>query len=240
MRTSLWKRAWIPAAGVVLVCAAIEVYALVDRSDGEPRNKDIRRYVLGEIARDTRVDQQFRVRADGLSSVTIYPRRMHDDPIGSATVLLRDVTPGDEIGVLDLEEVPLSALSDAEALTLRFPPQPSRGREYRIEFTVAGVARGHGIGLLAARGEGYRRAFHSINGGRPRWGDLVFETTVEGAISNFGSIAGQLGRGGVPASRAVLALLLLVKNGILFVLIYAFTAARTPTRTFEEPTAGVS
>lgn len=236
----MWKWTWIPAAGVVLVCAAIEVYALVDRSNGEPRNKDIRRYVLGEIAGDTRVDQQFHVRADGLSSVTIYPRRMHDNPIGSATVLLSDVTPGDEIGVLDLKEVLLSALSDAEALTLRFPPQPSRGREYRIEFTVAGVPRGQGIGLLAARGEGYRRAFHSINGGRPRWGDLVFETTVEGATSNFGSIAAQLDRGGVPASRVVLALLLLVKNGILFMLIYALTAAHTPTRTLEEPTAGVS
>lgn len=68
----------------------------------------------------------------------------------------------------------------------------------------------------------------------------MFETTAEGATSNLGSITAQLGRGGVPASRAVLALLLLVKNGILFVLIYAFTAAHTSTRTFEEQTSSVS
>ena len=226
---------WKLAAGVVLTCVGIEAYVLADRSNGEPRNKDIRRYVLGEIVSDTLVAQQFHVRADGLSSVTIYPRRISDDPAGAATVVLRDVGSG----VVYREETPLSVLAEAGALTLRFPPQPLRERDYRIEFTVTDAPRGRGIGLLATRGEGYRRAALSLNDDRPRWGDLVFETGVEGATSNFGSIAAQLGRSGIPAPRAVLALLLTLKSGILFLLIRTFTVERTSTSKSERATARV-
>ena len=93
--------------------------------------------------------------------------------------------------------------------------------------------------MLATRGEGYRRAALSLNDDRPRWGDLVFETGVEGATSNFGSIAAQLGRSGIPAPRAVLALLLTLKSGILFLLIRAFTVERTSTSKSERATARV-
>lgn len=224
------------AAAVVLTCAVIEISALADRSNGQPRNRDVRRYVLGEISGEVLVEQQFRVRADGLSAVAIYPRRTNDSPRGSAIVVLHDL----KSGIVHQEVAPISELAAAEVLMLRFAPQPSRGRDYRLEFRVADAPRGRGIGLLATRGGGHRRAVLTINGGRPRWGDLVFDTTVDGAISNFGAIASQLARAGVPAPYAVLALLLLTKSTALFVLIHAFAIRGTPASSFENAAAGVS
>jgi hypothetical protein len=224
------------AVCIVAICAGLEVYALVDRSAAELRNRDIRRYVLGEISRDVFVAQQFRVRADGLSSITIYSRRTSDTPAGTAIAVLRDM----KSGIVDRVEMPLSTLAEAQRLTLRFRPQPSRERDYRLEFMVVDAPRGHGIGLLATRGEGHRRAVLSINRGRPRWGDLVFETTVDGASSNFRSIASQLARAGVPAAGAVLALLLLAKSAALLLLIYAFAIQRTSATAFDEVRAGVA
>ncbi len=214
------------AAGAVLACASIEVYALADRSRGEPRNLDIRRYVLGEIFDAHRVEQRFLVKANGLSSVTIHPRPASPSPTGTVVLELRDVTDGRERGVVQRISTPLVSLAQSESFTMRFPPQPSLYRDYALEVTVEGGSDGQGIGLLASRGEGYRGATLHIDGGRARWGDLIFETTVDEATSNFGSIASQLARGGVPAPRVVLLLVLLAKYAALFLVIRAF--ARPP------------
>jgi hypothetical protein len=215
-------------AGAVLVCAAIEVYTLADRSRGEPRNLDVRRYVLGEIFDAHRVEQRFLVRANGLSSVTIHPRPASSSPTGTVVLQLRDVTDGRERGVVQRVSTPLVSLAQSASFSMRFAPQSSLYREYALEVTVEGGSDGQGIGLLASRGEGYRGATLHIDGGRARWGDLIFETTVDGATSNFGSIASQLAQGGIPAPRVVLLLVLLAKYAALFLVIRVFAQPAAP------------
>ncbi len=236
MKTFRGDWTWKVAAGTVLVCAAIEAHALADRSRGEPRNRDIRRYVLGEIYDAHWAEERFLVRANGLSSITIRPRPASPSPTGTVVLELRDVTDGRELGVVKRVSTPLAALAQSESLTIRFPPQPSLDRDYALKVSVEGASDGQGIGLLASRGEGYRGATLHIDGGRARWGDLIFETTVDNATSNFGSIASQLAQGGVPAPRVVLLLVLLGKYAALFLIIRAFArpldaatlAAQTP------------
>ena len=213
---------WKIAAGGVLLCAAIEGFTLTDRSRGEPRNRDIRRYVLGEIYDAHQVEQRFLVRANGLSSITIRPRPASPSPTGAVVIELRDVTDGRELGVVKQVSTPLAALAQSKSFTMRFPPQLSLDRDYALKVSVEGASDGQGIGLLASRGEGYRGATLHIDGGRARWGDLIFETTVDNATSNFGSIASQLAQGGVPAPRVVLLLVLLGKYAALFLIIRAF------------------
>ena len=221
----------LPAA-VAVACAAIEGYALADRSRGEPRNRDIRRYVLGEIYDAHRVEQRFLVKANGLSSVTVHPRPVSPSPAGTVVLRLRDITDGGEGSsegtVVKQVSEPLVSLAQSESFTMRFPPQPSLSRNYALEVTVEGGSAGQGIGLLATRGEGYRGGTLRINGGRPRFGDLVFETTVDEAMSNFGSIAFRLAQGGVPAPRVVLLLLFLVQNAALFLVIRAYVQPAAP------------
>ena len=212
-------RAWRVAACAVLVCAAIEVYTLADRSRGEPRNEDIRRYVLGELFDGHRVEQRFVVKANGLSSVTIHPRSTLDNPPGSLVLELRDVTDDRDNGVVQQTSVPLASLAHSGAMTLQFPSQPSLYREYALVVTVKDGPRKRGIGLLASRGEGYGAARLTVDGGRARFGDLIFETTVDTARSNFGSIRSTLAAGGVPVAGFVLVVVLLAKNGVLFFII---------------------
>jgi hypothetical protein len=207
-------------ATVVLVCAAIEIWALADRSRGEPRNEDVRRYVLGEIFDAHRVEQRFLVKADGLSMVRIHPRPASPSPTGTVVLELRDISRGHD-DVVQRAATPLASLARSESFVMRFPPQRSRYREYSLAVSVEGASDGQGIGLLAARGEGYRGATLFVDG-RPRFGDLLFETSVDNATTNFGSIASQLAQGGIPVSRVVLVLLLIAEFGALYFVIRAF------------------
>jgi hypothetical protein len=210
----------------VLLCAAIETYALADRSRGEPRNADLRRYVLGEIFDTHRVEQRFIVKANGLSSVTIHPRPASPSPTGSVVVQLRDITDDREQGVVvQRTSTPLVKMAQSESFTMRFPPQSSVYREYALDVMVDGASDGQGIGLLASRGEGYRGGALLIDDGRPSWGDLIFETTVDDATSNFGSIASQLAQSGIPAARVVLLLVLVAKYLALLAIIRAFAGS---------------
>ena len=218
------------AAGAILLYAVVQIVALVDRSAGEPRNGDIRRYMLGEIYDEHHVEQRFVVRAPGLSSVTIHPRPASPSPTGSVTLTLRDVTGGDAGPIVHRESAPLPELARADAFTLRFPPQPLPNRTYALQIVVTGGSDGQGIGMLASRGDGDRRASLFVNG-RRRYGSLVFDTTVDGASSNFGAIAEQMGRSGMPAPRAVLTLVLLLMNGALFALIQGRWQADTSVAT---------
>lgn len=227
-------RIWQTTVAAVLVCAAIEVYALADRSRGEPRNLDIRRYVLGEIFDTHRVEQRFLVKADGLSAVTIYPRPASPSPTGTVVLLLRDITQGRDHEVI-IKRMPLESMARSKSFTLRFPRQPSVFREYALDITVEGASDGQGIGLLASRGEGYRGGTLFIDDGRPRWGDLIFETTVEDATSNFGSIASQLGQRGVPAPRLVLLFVLIAKYLALFAIIRAFARSSDGATLASQP-----
>ena len=221
-------RGWGIAAVVTIATAAIQVSALADRSRGEPASDGIRRYVLGEISDGLRVEQQFLVKANGLSAVTIYPRPMASDARGSVTVAVRDLAPGDEDGSGDSEivrivTVPLSVFLQSEAFTIDFTPQPSFYHRYRLEVTVADVRRDHGFGLLAARGSGYRDGVLTVNGTR-KWGGLAFHTAVEGATSNFDIVRSRLRDGGVPAPGAVLGALVLAQNAALFLVLAALMA----------------
>ena len=216
------EAAWKFAAAVVFVCAALQAVALADRSQSQPRNRDIRRYVLGEIYDQHRVEQQFVVKAQGLSSLTIHPRPASPSPTGTVTLTLRDITRGSDGPVVHRLSEPLAALAQRDALALQFAPQPSQNRSYALDIAVHGGSDGQGIGLLASRGDGDRRASLLVNG-RRQWGNLVFETTVDGAPSNFGAIAGQLGRGGVPAPRAALMAVLILADAMLFLLLQAFS-----------------
>lgn len=212
------------AAAAVLVCIAIEGYALADRSRGEPRNHDIRRYVLGEITDRDRVEQRFLVKGNSFSSVTIHPRPASPAPTGAVIFELRDVTDQRDWGIIARVSTPLAELARMESFTIPLRPQPSIWREYALAVKAEGGSDGQGIGLLATRGEGYAGGTLYVNG-RRRFGDLVFETTVDEAMSNFGSIASQLGQGGIPAPRAVLLLVLIAKYLALFVIIRAFARA---------------
>ena len=208
------------AAAAVVVCVAIEGYALADRSRGEPRNHDIRRYVLGEITDKDRVEQRILVKEDRFSSVTIHPRPAAPAPTGIVVFELRDVTDQREWGVVTRVSAPLPELARMESFTIRFRPLPSVYREYALDVIVQGGSDGQGIGMLATRGEGYRDGNLFVNG-RRRFGDLAFETTVDAASSNFGSIASQLAQSGIPAPRVVLFLVLIAKYVALFVIIRA-------------------
>lgn len=222
------------AAGAMLVCAAVETHSLMDRSRGEPRNLGIRRYVLGEIYEGYRVEERFWAKADGLSSVTIYPRPAAPAPTGNVMISLYDVT--DDRAPLAVRQVsvPTAELAGADSFTLRFPPQRSVYREYVLEVSVVDGSDGQGIGLLATRGDGYRDGSLFVNG-RRRFGDLAFETTVDDATSNFGSIASQLAAGGIPAPRVMLFFVLIAKYAALFVIIRAFARSADATALEAQP-----
>ena len=213
--------------GAVLVTVALEIHALSDRSRGEPRNGDVRRYVLGEIYDGYRVEQRMLVKANGFSSVTIHPRPASASPTGTVVLQVRDITRGGSGEVVKRTVTPLPSLAQTASFTIHFPPQPSFYREYALEITVEGGSDGQGVGFLASRGQGYRDAILLINGAT-RWGDLIFETTVEEAAPNFQVIARQLGRGGIPVPQGVLALLLLAKTVFIFLLIRASFQPRQP------------
>jgi hypothetical protein len=212
------RGAWI-AAVVTLACAVIEADALSDRRRGEPANDGLRRYVLGEIVEGLRVEQQFLVKADGFSSVTIHPRPFGGEPAGAATLELRDVTDdpegSDPAGLVAQATVPLAELIAEDGFTLRFAPRSSWYRAYRLVVTVSGAERGQGVGLLATRGEGHRDARLRV-GSAVKWGDLVFETTVGGARSNFELMSAHLRAAGLPAPSGVLTALLALQYAALF------------------------
>lgn len=210
---------------VVTACLALEGYALA-RSDGRPSNDGLRRYVLGEIAGDLNAGQTLALRADGLSSVTIYPRPTNDAPSGSATIELRDVTTEPPV-VIQQQTTPVAELVDAGEVTLSFPPQRSFARRYELELRVADAPKGQGLGLLATRGAGYRDGRLRVIG-RNRFGDLVFETTVEGARSNFAVLASRLATAGVPAAALVLLAAILGKNAALLLVLRALFPAGEP------------
>lgn len=213
MSRSLW-----PAA-VVLICVAIDGYVLA-RSYGEPSNDGIRRYVVGEIADDVTVGQTFAARAGGLSSITVHPRAVSPGPAGVATFEVRDIS-GVAPVIVQRATAPVDALAAAGAFTIRFPPQPSFGRRYEVEMRLTQATRGHGIGLLATRGDGYRDGSLQIRG-RPRWGDLVFEGTADESRSNFAVLVSRLREVGVPAAAVVLALAVAGKNAALWFVLHAF------------------
>ena len=230
------NRKWKVAAIGVLVCAAIEAYVLANRSRGEPQNHGIRRFVLGEIYEGYVVEQRFVVRSDGFSAVTIYPRAASPSPSGQVMLELRDIT--DEQGgeVVRQASAPTAELAESGSYTMRFPPQPSRYHEYALLISVVDGSDGQGIGLLASRGgnlheDNYWRPTLLI-GGRRRFSNLIFDTTVDEATSNFGAIASQMEQGGIPAPRLVLLLVLLAKYAALVLVIRAFAsqaAATVPT-----------
>lgn len=210
----------------MLVCAALELYALADRSRGEPRDLDIRRYVLGEIFDGHRVEQRFSVRADRLSSVTVYPRAASPAPTGNVILELRDITDGANYPALERVSVPLASMARMRSFTMHFRPQPSFFRDYALQVSVEGSSDGQGIGLLAARGGRFRGYNYStptlLINGRRQFGSLVFRTTVDRAMSNFESIASQLAQAGIPAPRIVLLFVLIAKYLALFAVIRAF------------------
>ncbi len=142
-------------------------------------------------------------------------------PTGTVVFELRDVTDQRDWGIVARVSTPLPVLAQMESFTIPLRQQPSIWREYALKVTVAGGSDGQGIGLLATRGEGYDGGALFVNG-RRRFGDLVFETTVDAATSNFGSIASQLGQGGIPAPRVVLLLVLIAKYVALLLTIRAF------------------
>lgn len=210
-----------PAAAVVLACVVFEICALTTTRWSEPRNHDIRRYVLGEIHDAHRVEQRFKMRANGLSSVTIHPRPASPAPSGMVIVQLRDVTDERNPRLVKRTSISTSSLADADSFSTRFPPQLSRYREYALEIAIEDGSDGQGIGVLSTRGEGPHGTVLFING-RRWYGGLVFETSVDPLRSNFGLIAARLGERGVPVPTVVLILLLIVKNVALFFVIRAF------------------
>lgn len=222
-------------------CVVLQALALADRSQGEPRNRDLRRFVLGEIYDEHEVEQQFVVRGRGFSSITIHPRPASPSPTGTVTLTVRDVTKAREGPIVHRRSLPLADLARADAFTLTFPPQASQNHRYALQVEVMDGSDGQGFGLLAARGTA-RRATLLVQG-RPQWGNLVFETTVDDATSNFGALAAQLGRAPVPAPRAVLLLVLVAANAALFVVLQAFSrwrpdpaaAGAAPARTATGP-----
>jgi hypothetical protein len=209
-------------SATLLACAALEIWALADRSGGEPRNRDIRRYVLGEIFDAHRVEQRFSARADGLSAITVYPRPASPAPSGTVVFELRDRTGGGDGRLVHRETTALEPLTRQDAHTIRFARQDSAFREYALVIGVEGGSDGQGFGLLASRGPGHRAATLWIDG-REQYGDLVFETTVEGATSAFGAIAAQLEAAGLPLPAACLVLLLAGKYAGLYFVLRAFT-----------------
>lgn len=167
------------------------------------------------------------VKAPGFSSVTVYPRPASRAPTGNVLISLYDVTDDREPQAIRQVSAPTAELAGSESLTLQFPPQPSTYREYALEVSVVNGSDGQGIGLLATRGgmsnDIYRAPAMFING-RLQFGNLAFRTTVDGATSNFGSIASQLAACGVPGARFVLALVLLLKSAALWFIIRAIAA----------------
>ncbi len=225
-------RAWTVTAIGLLGCAGLEVRVLLDRSRGEPRNHGVRRFVLGEIYEGNRVEQRFVVKSNGLSSVRFYPRPASGSPTGHVLLDLRDVTGGRDWGTVRQESAPTAELAESRSYTMRFPPQPSQYREYALVVVVAGGSDGQGIGLLASRGgnireSNYRRPTLLIDG-RRQFGNLIFDTTVNEATSNFGAIASQMRQGGIPVPHFLLALILLVKYLALLLVIRAFAPVDRP------------
>jgi hypothetical protein len=204
------------AIAVVVVCAVLELRALADRN-GEPSNGGVRRFVMGEIAGATTVVQSFSPRADGLSTVTVYPRSFRQEAMGEATIELRDVTSATPV-VVGRRSVPAGSIAESEALSLSFSPQQSRDRQYELALGMTGTPGGRGIGLLATRGEGNTPGALRVNG-RRRYADLVFETSVRGAQSNYAVLASRLSGAGVPAAGVCLALAIALGDMSLLVLL---------------------
>ena len=117
--------------------------------------------------------------------------------------------------------VPLPQLIQSETFTMKFAPQHSEGRHYAIDISVEGASDGQGIGFLASRGES-----SSLNplffDQRLRWSELIFDTTVDEARSNFARLADTLGGLGIPVPVLTLIALLTVGNTVVLFMIHMF------------------
>ena len=206
---------YVPLA---VVAASLAIYAqALATNGGVPSNRGVRRFVVGAIADGDTVVQGFSPRADGLSSVTIYPRPFRPDTTGDAILELRDVTsePPELVASLTASN---ASLVTAGRITLSFPPRPSLGRRFELALHTIHTPLSHAIGLLATRGEGYAPGVFRVNGGQ-RNGDLVFETSVDQAQSNFATLVSRLSSAGVPAAAVCLLLTLAIAHAALYALL---------------------
>ncbi len=203
---------------LAVVMASLAIYAQsLATSGGVPSNDGLRRFVVGAIADGDTVYQGFSPRADGLSSITIYPRPYRPDTTGSAIIELRDVTSKPPVVVASLI-APNASLVAEGRITLSFPSRPSLGRKFELALHTIHTPLTHAIGLLATRGEGYTPGVLRVNGWQ-RNGDLVFETSVDQAQSNFAVLVSRLSSAGVPAAAVCLLLTLAIAHAALYALL---------------------
>lgn len=203
---------------LAVMMASIAIYAqALATSGGVPSNDGLRQFVAGAIADGDTVSQGFTPRADGLSSVTLYPRSYRPDTTGDAIIELRDVTsePPEVVASVTASNVSLVA---AGRVTLSFPPRPSLGRKFELALHTIHTPLSHAIGLLATRGEGYTPGVLRVNGWQ-RNGDLVFDTSVDQAQSNFAVLVSRLSSAGVPAAAVCLLLTLAIAHAALYALL---------------------
>jgi hypothetical protein len=75
-------------------------------------------------------------------------------------------------------EVPLSSLTRDEPVRATFPPQRSLQRWFEIRLRVLADAEIQDFGYVATGGDAYDMGLFFVRGER-RWGDLVFDTTLQ-------------------------------------------------------------
>jgi hypothetical protein len=171
------KPATFLVAWTALACA-VQSYLWLGRPAGVPRNLPRGQTVsLPRDGGDARLSQTFRVEADGLESITLYPIAGAGRAAAStarADITLSDVT--DETRPLVVHRATLAARDAAVSpgYTLSMPTVArSAGHRFELAIDIVGATAATPLQFMSVADNVYGEGVLRVNG-NPEWGDLAF------------------------------------------------------------------
>jgi len=133
-----------------------------------------------EITRDHVFDQTFVMNQDGLNSIAFSVAPLDDTRSGDIRFRLSDVTDKNNPRLMRTGEVRAGAPTGD---TLRFAFEPiTNSSSHTYAFEVAATERS-GLALVATKGDAYAAGTLWVDE-RPRWADLVFQTSTSPPVGS--------------------------------------------------------
>lgn len=163
--------------GLVITAGAAAVYLFAFYASGLARTPaQSSQFETGMLSDGSVVSQTFRVRANGLRAVTLYPRPATLVAGEIRMVLHRGMSAKDDIRVVREQTVPALEFARRPSWTFAFAPvEDSYDGFFRLDLLPGGGSRG--VRLLAVAGDTYREGTMLLNE-RSVPADLKFETSA--------------------------------------------------------------
>jgi len=168
-----WRLAWAAWAGAGVVCA---LSLALPVSTFPANNSWLRRFRTPEISDALTVAQTFKMTADGLQAIELYPAPNGLPLSGDIRLTLVDITTEGDPSVVRNAAVRAADLVREPSYRFAFAPIiDSVHRTYRLEMTATDSSSG--VVARATRGDPYRSGTLLANG-KTRWADLAFRASA--------------------------------------------------------------